>query len=453
MNGLAGARVLLLDDEEQEALPIIKGLSKIAVPVAYFDGKTAGFPSRGNRLRGVRLAILDIHLGHDGTPRNIASTLVQTFSKIMSPFNGPYGILIWTKHPDLREEVARYIFLHPELPNPVFIVSLIKSGFLRRHAPGDDGGAQQVSLRFSLARFSKHLVAELAENSPIECMQRWEETAFEAATNVTNSLSDLTGIDTPDLTQWRKVWKEESLKLLLAIARAKAEGHHSGENCISSVLSALNPLQSDRMDALVEKASEKVASHAKKIMAAAGGTSVDRKAKINTMLHLATDQLGTFSPGNLYIFGRRNSHRFLPKLTEVLSNCIHAEKGHESSKLKEVAKLSRLIGLEISPVCDHAQKKLGFSRMITGFALPHDHHKLINSKSQFVKCIGPFYLSKKKSAVPTDVYFNSRYVTSVRLRTIRGLMPPVGRLRSELLADVQSWAAYQGARQGVMLLK
>jgi hypothetical protein len=89
MNGLRGARVVLLDDEPTEALPVIKAFSRVGVPAVFFDGSESDLPKTAKRLRGVRLAILDMNLGVSGNDKTIASTLVQTFSKILSPENGP----------------------------------------------------------------------------------------------------------------------------------------------------------------------------------------------------------------------------------------------------------------------------------------------------------------------------------------------------------------------------
>src|SRR6266478_3933076 len=182
MNGLSGARVLLLDDKQREAFPVIKAFSKAGIPVAYFDGKSGGFPLKTKKLRGVRLAVLDMNLGESGSNENIASTLVQTFSSIMARDNGPYGILIWTNHPELKDLVARYIYEHPSLPNPVFIANLKKASFLR--VTDDD-----VAEKFSVTKFSKQLMVQVSENSPLECIQVWEGSSFQAATNVTNTLA------------------------------------------------------------------------------------------------------------------------------------------------------------------------------------------------------------------------------------------------------------------------
>jgi hypothetical protein len=447
MNGLSGARVLLLDDEPKEAIPVVKALSRAGIPVAYFDGKQDGLPLKSRKLRGVRLAVLDMNLGQSGSDENIASTLVQTFSGIMARDNGPYGILIWTNHPELKELVARYIFEHPGLPNPVFIANLKKAAFLRITA--DD-----VTERFSVTKFSRELMRQVSENSPLECIQVWEGSSFKAATNVTNALADLTGTTAADLTEWRQAWRQELLKLLFTLGRAHAEEHLTLETILNSIFLALNPLHADRLDALVEGISKDVGSYAPGIMTAQGGSATDRKAKVNTMLHLALDHLDQFNPGNFYIFSKKHKTAFMPPLKDVVKDCTQGKEQQQQQNLAMVFKRGRLIALEITPVCDFAQKKMGLSRIISGFVLPQENAKLIQGHAQFLKVIGPFFLERSKT-LPRgayNIYLNARFTTSATLKDIETLTP-VARVRSQVLADVQAWTSYQGARQGVVMLR
>jgi hypothetical protein len=442
MNGLVGARVVLLDDEPKEALPVIKAFSKVGVASVFFDGSEADLPKPKRRLRGVRLAILDVNLGVAGGASNktIASTLVQTFSKIISPENGPYGVLIWTNHPDLRDEVISYIHRHSTLPKPVFVVMLKKAAFRKKGEGSDDA-------RFAIAKLSKELVKILAENSPLECMQVWEGICFKAATNVTNTVGDLSnsGPSALDLTQWGHIWRDETLKLLLVLAKAQAETQLTAENCIPSIFLALNPLHSDRMDILVEELVEDLSGHVNKIMGATGTSAIDRKAKVNSMLHLASDQLDTLNPGNLFVFGKRNKLESFPSLKKVLTGCIQ---GRDAATATEKAVLC---GVEVTPFCDYAQGKMGLSRIIAGFIVPWEQEKSIKNAS-FLKRVGPFYFNDKKLKAGTHLMcFNSRYVVGVEPNRVKKLHA-TARVRAQLLSDVQSWASYQGARQGVMLL-
>lgn len=443
MNGLRGARVVLLDDESNEALPVIKAFSRMGVPVVFFDGKSSELPTKQNRLRGVRLAILDMNLGVTGSNETIASTLVQTFGRIIDDHNGPYGVLIWTNHPDLRELVARYIYEHKTLPKPVFIVTLRKAAF-------KISGGKGAPRRFAVRKLSKELLKILAENSPLECLQVWEGTCFRAATNVTNSIAQLNGATSANLDEWRKAWREETLKLLLVVSKASAEKHHTKENCIPSIFLALNPLHSDRMDLLVEGLTEDLSRHVEQIMAATGGSATERKAKVNTMLHLAGDQLDNFNPGNLYFFSKKSSPDFMPTLDDVLQDCLQGKEIQQ----EEVMKLARVCGLEVTPACDHAQNKMRLSRIVAGFVVPWDHKDAINSRAGFLKTAGPFYFAKKGNLLSAGAYlivFNSRYVVTAKPSRVKEL-PAIARVRPSLLADVQSWASYQAARQGVMML-
>ena len=444
MNGLTGARVLLLDDEPGEALPIIKAFSKVGVPVAYFDGRPGQTPRNRNRLHGIRLAILDMDLGFGGPPENMASTMLQTLGRIIHPDNGPYGVLIWTNHPDQKETFSRFMYERSALPKPVFVIMLKKADFI----VGSSSNA--AKRRFSIGKLSTELVKILAETSPLEFMQVWEGSAFRAATNVTNTLAELSQSTADSLDQWKKQWHDETLKLLLVISRAQAEAHHTRDNCIPSMFLALNPLHSDRMDALATESSQELFKHIDQIMNATGSSAIERRAKVNSMLHLASNDLDRFSPGNLYVVeGRRPS--IFPALKDMLRNSLNGDEAAQAKNLELVIQKGRQCGIEITPVCDYAQDKMGLSRVIVGFVLPQEHKKLVK-RTDFLKPIGPFYFDG--GGLPSgayNLYLDSRYVVAAEPRLVKKLRAKA-RVRPQLLADVQFWASYQAARQGVILL-
>jgi hypothetical protein len=441
MKGLGGGRVVVVDDEVDEAMPIIKAFSRVGVPITYFDGTESELPRPTKKLRGIRLAILDMNLGVGGSQENIASTLVQTVSRIISADNGPYGILIWTNHPDLKDLVTKYIFERSELPNPVFVVMLKKASFVK-----------SAPKRFAMAKLSKELFSEPSQNSPLECLQAWEGLAHTAATNVTNSIVGMTDSPAATLAEWKRAWQEEALRLLFVISKAQAEELHSAETCIPALFLALNPLHSDRMEILVDEMPDDLGGHVDGIMAAKGGSKVERRAKVNSMLHLAADRLDKFNPGNLYTFARRKRPPFVPQLREVLAGAVQGNEAQKEANVKELAPIVQVCGVEISPVCDHAQGKLPVSRVIVGLLVPHEHEKKIK-QAGFLKRVGPLYLAKTRivKAGAYNLYLDSRYVAAVKPAQLKASRATV-RVRLQLLADIQSWAAYQGSRQGVMLL-
>lgn len=447
MNGLSGARVLLLDDEPKEALPVLKAFAKVGVPVAYFDGKLNGLPTNANRLRGVRLTILDMNLGVSGPDTTIASTLVQTFSRILSKDNGPYGVLVWTNHPELKDIVAKYIYEHPDLPNPVFVVQMKKADFLR-------GVGENAEERVSLSALSSRIRAELEDSSPLECMQAWEGDSFIASSNVTNSIVEVDATGVQDLSAWKKAWCDQAATLLLVISQARSEKHHDPIRVLDSAFLSLNPLHSDRMDVLAEATARKVSRHAAKVSSAQGASSPQRRARVNSMLHLGSDHLDEFKPGNMYLFGKSKVPDFMPKWSAVIDGCVNGKNEILTANSTLVKNKGRLCAIEISPVCDHAQKKMGFAKLLTGFVVPVEDIELrgkIKENMQFARRIGPVLVKINSTVQVSYIYLNSKYVANITTDLAK-TMKPVCRVRSELLADLQFWASYQGARQGVMML-
>lgn len=443
MKGLSGARVLLVDDKQQDAFPIIKAFSKAGIATAYFDGTRGSLPKTKDKLRGVRLAILDIELGFHGGDKTKAATLVQTLSRIIARDNGPYGVLLWTKHPEDKDEVAKYIFTSQDLPNPVFVEMLTKSDYTTKARGGGPAKGFQVD------KLAEALSTRLSENSPLECLQVWEGSCFEAATRVINSIGDHSTKDAGQLEEWRNGWQKETLKLLFAIGHAKAEKHHSTKNCIPSMFLALNPLHTDRMDLLVEDVSAPLTKYAEQIMNAKGGSAIERRARVNSMLHLGSDHLRKFEPGNLYVFAGGDTPKLMPTLAELLVGVI----GEDSPNYEEVTESAYRLALEVTPMCDYAQDKMGNSRLCAGFALPSTLDKRAKAKNpQFLKSLGPFQLSS--SLLPAGIYtlhFNSQYLVSCKVSKVKKLKP-TARARPQLLASVQSWLAYQSSRQGIILL-
>ena len=45
MIGLGGARVIVVDDDQEEAIPILKALSRQGVAAAYFKVQVSGLPA------------------------------------------------------------------------------------------------------------------------------------------------------------------------------------------------------------------------------------------------------------------------------------------------------------------------------------------------------------------------------------------------------------------------
>jgi len=445
MTGLTGARVIVVDDDEEDALPILKAFARKGIPAAFFDGSPRGLPLKDDRFTGVRLAILDMDLiGGGASEKSKAAALVKRLEKILSPNNGPYAVLAWTNHPDLLEFFEDYVFSAKNVPKPIFSIMLTKAECRNKRGKLDN-----------LTLISKKIDDKLMQVSPLIFLQAWEEKCFSAATEVTNTLSDLASSGAAELDEWRSLWKAQLLELMHAMSEEGVGRNLNKDTVLNGLYSSLNPLHADRMESNTAALSASLAVNSIEIIAASADCGIERKARINSMLHLSFENLGHFTAGNLYKFSSKIDPNWKLNPRQLLEDFIQGKKGEEqtSKKINEVSKSSVPVFVEVSAACDHAQKNIRIARFIFGLIIPAAEKKKLNYKADFIWEFGPFFLEKLiADAGQYYFYFSARDIVTLDLKkTLK--MKAVARIRSQALSDLQFWLAHHSARPGMMLLR
>lgn len=435
MIGLLGTRVIVIDDQETEALPILKAFAKEGVPTAFFDGEMESLPEEC--LQGIRLAILDMDLIGGTDPKSKVSALVNYLKRILRPDNGPYAIIAWTNHIELLESFEKSVFSEKDIPNPVLSLMLTKAECKDKHG------------NFSLAVISEKLERELSNLCPLVFLQHWEERCFLAATEVTNGLSALLTLEAKDLKEYREQWKNQFLKLLRAMAKAQADQHLEASTCLTAIYGLLGPLYADRMESHAADLSSVL--DPQEILETKDDCGPEKKARINTMLHLAYEGLERFSGGNLYMFPN-GKPSWLPDGRQLIEDFSQGKKGAPET----LATIDHLMGIytpaliEMSANCDHAQKNIRVARFLFGLVLPTSENTKIK-KAEFIWKFGPLFLENQITAGNYFLYISARHLVSHELERVKE-MTPYARLRSQALIDLQSWFARQAARPGMILL-
>jgi hypothetical protein len=125
MEGLRIVRVIVVDDQESEALEIIKALWARRIPALYLTGEENFEVS--DRLQGVRLAFLDMDLNPGAqNEKNKMATLIGALKRTLSEKNGPYIVIAWTKHLDYIPEFEKLSLEYGLRPLPVGILGIRK---------------------------------------------------------------------------------------------------------------------------------------------------------------------------------------------------------------------------------------------------------------------------------------------------------------------------------------
>ncbi len=442
--GLTGVKVIIIDDEESEALPIIKALAKQGVSTAYFDGSIGQLPRRGNRLCGVRLAILDMDLTGGGVPdKSKASALIKVLERVISSDNGPYMVLAWTKHKELIDEFEGMLFRSNTIPAPVYTLMLEKSA------------CKNPKGKFDLSIVSAKIEAELVNASPLQVLQAWEEKSISASTKLTNTLSDLSAEKGNDLKSWRNEWKTNLLQVMRVMVAAEMGQQLDINSAIAALYSVLNPLHADRMENGSAKLYARLDKSASEIIAATGGGGAERRAHVNAMLHLARENLETFAPGNIYRFSRTRRPSWVPSSAFLLEDLMQPINDPTRAR-EEQSRLSKAcfpVLIEVNAACDHAQRNIRIARFISGLLVPEADSTKIKPKAEFIWKFGPVYLDKDRAmaAGQYSLYFSARHLISRDLEKMPPIRP-VLRLRGQAFVDLQSWFAHRASRPGIVFV-
>lgn len=122
--------VIVIDDKIEEALPLIKLLSKKGIATTYYSGKDSELPSIP--IQKVRLAFVDIQLFGPSTAHSYAQNILRILDTIISENNGPYILILWSTveqiHADTIEEQLKS---NDFIKRPLEVLRLEKSSFFQ----------------------------------------------------------------------------------------------------------------------------------------------------------------------------------------------------------------------------------------------------------------------------------------------------------------------------------
>ena len=104
-------RIAIVDDVIEQALPLMRVLSKNNIPYVFYQGNNVDFLPEESE-NDIRILFLDLNLlgGRDANPKEIRSVLFNTIKKIISPNNYPYVLILWSRQENEYKEMLEELF-------------------------------------------------------------------------------------------------------------------------------------------------------------------------------------------------------------------------------------------------------------------------------------------------------------------------------------------------------
>lgn len=507
--------VVVIDDDPNQARPIIDALAKKGIATTYFRGRGENDVPK-KPLSNVRLAIVDLQLIEGSRDEHtIATSLINVLQKIISLDNGPYMLLIWSlKERSFGEEFKNQIRNPEHGIVPVCIATLEKAKCLQRTET-----KKAIELADSVIEEIKPTLEEInletIKNSIINNFQ--EDEQFEATPNaieviesslkstlekagvfhlfvIWENLIRKAGYQTVNAVsstiEYTDLWEMNMRDVLNRMAKAR-----TGQNTLpddltlKAALSTFSGAFSEELEYDIRKlnfpdyvklesnfsiAGELkgdiikiiVYPHEKKwkvkilkndkvymgkenvklesISNITNGINDPEKSfidnlvlhyleipfRINTKLHLEQEPTHIHLPGNVYRINVPDERK-----REILTTYF--------MKLPQNVSDYHFIELEVSPICDYAQKKWKKSRLLSGLVYPY---------SENLKAGDFFYRNSPVIIIDRNKYrmvFCYLIFKAHDVKEVEEQGKPWFRIKRELLQDIVTKLSCHISRSGI----
>jgi len=426
-------RVVIIDDRQEEAVPLMRVLSKYRISTVYFTGRKEELPEEP--FSDVRIVFLDEDLeGITGREtKTIISTAVATVTRIVDEQNGPFILALWAK----RDNESVLNRIKDSLENKgyhIISVNLQKSDFYELD------GEEKMEEDKMFEKLNQRLHEKLEENKVFKIFDiftLWENIVSESVSTTINEFSKF--VDSGD--DWSKKMQEIFYKLAKAWAGEKLNVEDSQE-IIKNALFTFNGVFEDTLNKKIHD----MKYHSKIKFREGSAGEPHLIGKINSRLILDKASWDKLYPGNVYLIDNDSEKE------KIIENCTY---NVPEKQKEELIKKSKLIMMEVSPICDFVQKKIEYNYFIKGFLCPYkisiegrckEMTKCLKNKNTKFLYISPIIEYEEK---PYLLVLNFHYFFSIGKKVSN---KAIFRIRKELLIDIQAKLSAYINRPGVLFL-
>ena len=421
---LENSKVVIIDDKEEEAKPLIDGLRYKGISTLYIK-KVSDIKKT---LKGIRLIFLDIDLlSGTGNSHERSGNIVRFLEKLVDKENGPYMIVIWSKLGDihlsfLEERMGTLVENGRGHLIPVEKIVLEKNKYIRLLEENSSNSQEENKLIQDLKNYLKMEGVSIIDESVLNIQKYLEE----------NPKNDNYEIKVEDLEKlfneiceklknkinfllfllWENIIKNEIIsqgndffdsetiekigQIFYNLAVANSGKQLRDEEFINNAIFVINNLLCDKLSSKT-KSFEIIKDLAVSFLDDKKNIKKEYKEKLTSETKgelnrklLLTEPLEEISPGTVYEITDLKEEEKNKILGDFYSSIINHSllKEENNNNIRKTIKESlkskmTYINLEISPLCDYSQNKIKNYRILKGIMIVSDEEteKYINNNN------------------------------------------------------------------------
>jgi hypothetical protein len=439
---LASPSVCVIDDEEEDYLPILRSLNELYVSSIHLGGGIADIPEKP--FERIRLVFLDLHLA-GFTGKTAASYTANFFTKIVAPCTAPVIVVIWSKYAnDISSDdgeteadllIRTLLEAEPRFKDRLIFVQMKKP--LATERP--EGWAKVL----------KTEIQKTLQNQPaIELLWAWENIVGEGCARVSQ---DLTSVAQTASATTATPLEDDLKSTMQRMAQAQSAGSLSPSNAPKYLLAGLTQLLMDRLEHPDIIAA--TASHGAWLSQKPPGRVAPEFAPAMNGLLLTSEASpndGIYQPGTVY--GISDPSKFSLIFQKDMDDLFSLWIKKTSNKFDLWKRDAKAVLIEISPVCDVAQGNRINAILVAGVIAPSSYQSAAKVRGDaFGEIAASFKLRWKFDTFePCEVIllYCHRFKAALPATTLADGLHPWFRLRELPAAAVRNAAAAHGSRVG-----
>lgn len=263
-----GGSIVVIDDQYQEAKPLIDLLAQNGYSSIYFNGDISSLPA--NPIDRVRILFADIQLIPALSPDQYASMITDQMDKLISDDNGPFVMIVWSNMEQVFADTVQARITAPNYKRkPIAFLKLNKADYFDSDVTNLelDGLEELLQTRFdnddtifildtirdksitttnkklkrdALRKISKKISDALKEYNAFQLLIQWENLIFSVTTHFTANISSIYTIN--------EFWDFNFKNILSRLAEAQVGQHLPSlkkEDFIFNSIKTLNTAFSD----------------------------------------------------------------------------------------------------------------------------------------------------------------------------------------------------------------
>lgn len=420
-------RIAIIDDNINQARPLIEVLSSKQYPFTYYSGELKFLPAREDFCNDIRVIFLDINLIDDSEHEDkvLRAKLVPVLTRVISPVNFPFVIVYWSRHENHKHLIKDIFDTDLNDRKPIGYLEESKLNYF------DLEGNNVEEYEESINQLFKKIDELLNEKPAFSYLLHWE--------NLIHISADNTLEETFSFKNSKNTWEQDANYIFNKLGKSYAGKHFDSAAPIEKVNSSFQSMNSIFLDTIEFNVNTNNIQNAQALESEI--VNNDIIPELNKKL-ICSDHIGNLKYSGVVINELNTTINIVDELT--IQKVKAASLENFNKDLRE--KLLDVI-INVTPLCDFVQSKQKVDRLARGILIESKFRQHLDDKSEALFFSPDFQHNSSSYFLVIDF----RYFFTDDIQAKENFIP-IFRLRQQILSEIQSKLARHISRQGILFL-